>query len=611
MIPQRTSLPKRKAPRRLGRRTTWTPSEKQWLWRIGALRFVLPDEWRLKYQKSKVPSAIPPPAYFTDYGKLLDEYLESNSNTRLTLSQWRDRIEELLDKAIPKKRESDQEFPREVVSHIKRRLGLPEQSIRPFTTRLVGIPSTDRRVDLVGPSQLSCLLEWCGIHPDLWGNTSWRECMTLRYDHRQISPIEWLSPELRGGLNDLISKLRREGAKEKLPDSGLTEVVRLVVEKERGVKLKVTIAHLYVTAELGDPSSSHFLPLLQRPVSDGEFFRFVAKSETQGKYSIGIGASFVPVPTTDSFIKYLAIPDGHSREVVGRVLYHLLRLEDWNEDHFLSPLASELEAVWPGVRLSEAYEHHAEFVAFADALSKGLGLDRKVVDRVFTSFVSMWYARATSRQWKGDGYVFWAARVLEAISPYQCLEYREWIRYLQTRLRSSGNKKPAPVDDNVQLAGIARSLLSAEPLLNCVFHSDLFHGIRQVSGRPRPPIVNSTLINSTLAYAYLVLSDGFPTRPKATISDVLRRMGKLPSGLQHLADDEYWRESVEAVDVGPRSLFAFLTPIAIILFGGYGRTRFTPPRVKFRCLSNVDLPDVVAFRQDWFAHSKKLMRLDS
>ena len=93
----------------------------------------------------------------------------------------------------------------------------------------------------------------------------------------------------------------------------------------------------------------------------------------------------------------------------------------------------------------------------------------------------------------------------------------------------------------------------------------------------------------------------WPKRHKRSILEILKKIPSLSYIPEYLADQEYWRDSCEGVDVGPKSLYTFLTPLACILFGAT-TTHFTPTRVKWRCLNYADLPDVQAFHKDLLAH---------
>ena len=301
------------------------------------------------------------------------------------------------------------------------------------------------------------------------------------------------------------------------------------------------------------------------------------------------------------FIRYLRSADGLPPDLLGRIVYLVVHLTDWFDTPTSLGVPKELHELWPPPVDRRLLIEDKDYSRLAGAYSEALRIDRSV-------FTEIWMARCglMIREMKRDrqaaySSVFWAARLLEAIDPRTYNAYCRWVDEFHrpfTRIIPMLYQ----TDRAYEVWACCRPFegaLSSDPLLNCVFHSEVLKGRNQL----RPPAEKKgpdyLLENRFLAYAKDRLQP-FIHPDSPTIVEAL-------SGVK-LANQRCLQTVGLGISGGvvfdgtisPRGVYAYVAPLAQAILDREDYL-FTPQVIQDRCLGHADDPEVLA-------HEKDLMR---
>jgi len=576
------------------RNPRWTEEQIRQLWKAGILQFIPDIEIELHLQALPHCLVRDPDWIHLETFRLFESALGSAlkplSGRRMRISEWENYLHDIVRSAAGANEDGISKFLDAVIKYIQYRLGLPEGTVLGPENIDHKLTKAWRRLRLAGPDQLSCFLKWMRIPPSVWGDDKWRDCMLLRYDRCRMSPIKHLPGSLRSKLDQYADELRQWGIRDDLPDEEMGRFYE-VVHSEGALRiLMYKIAWFYLRWKLGNGSESTALMehILKEPVTSGLFFDFVATKPA----SPTLGSPwFSTADAKKDFLRYLAISEGDPQETAGRVISYILRLWWWVEGDWTTPIPPDLREIWPILPLNTLYKRLEYFEPLMSAYSEELGIDRRVFQGIATAYIIASMQQAKPRRSLTKAAVFWAARILESLNPQHFDTCREWCRFYHQRLRQLEQRQRSQSTVKAELRRIYGSL-QADPLLNCVFHTDVLGGKQRIRFRPGKRGADNHAINVTLAYAARQLREVWPTTSVPSITEVLRSIRDVPEEISCAVSSDY-KSSPQAVDVTESSLYAYLTPIAVALFGDMGNV-FNPGAVKWRCREYHDLPEIEA-----------------
>ena len=417
--------------------------------------------------------------------------------------------------------------------------------------------SKARRKRLSRVPQRQSLLEWTGVYRDLWNTTAWRECMRLRYRQPDPVAITLLTRSLRRQLDRAAERCRLEVGAENVALERLSEVVSAIKTEGDAGAAHRSIWIAYAKARLrGDLTRQH---RLYRPISQSGLFEEIAAAEAERQGSrIGRQETYAR-----RFCHYLSVPVGHEKALLGHVLYNLLQLEGFVDDPS-SPLPEFPGVRWPFRFKPADLRPSEDFHLISDRFAAALNINREVYSEIWQAYMVLRWRRLWEKRFSVSKSVFWASRILEGLRQDVFKSYGQWIDHFHAFAL-----RPILVLERQGKADAAlyRSLLSpfaealtADPLLKCVFHSELFDGRDQLFSRDEKTRDDNRIRSILAAYSVRRLRDEQQQTPKIRVQDVLAPNLELSPEVQEAIQPSSRFERVEGF-----SHFAFVAPLITAL----------------------------------------------
>ncbi len=288
--------------------------------------------------------------------------------------------------------------------------------------------------------------------------------------------------------------------------------------------LVLGVAYLYARVR-GPIPKDH--PLHQ-PISQTPFFRVVAARQAARTASNPNDVqSYV-----DQFCRYLCIPDEHSMGLVGRLTYQILRvLTDFLEQPATRP-PKVTGIKWPARLQPASLKAPPAYTAIADRLAGGLAVDRGVFDEIWQAYGILSTRRLWEKRVSASLVVFWVARFLKAQRSDVYWIYRSHIEHFRRKglhhIRRVRDCSSA--DDSLLKASVFpfSTWLRSDPLLNCVFHSEVFDARRRLFPRSDRRRDDNKIRSQMIAYSVRVLRTCLPDALPKKVQDVLTGDLNLP-----------------------------------------------------------------------------------
>jgi hypothetical protein len=372
---------------------------------------------------------------------------------------------------------------------------------------------------LENTAQEECLLRWVDLSPAIWNSSAWRECLWMRYEGGDRKAITFLRRSWRRILDDEAERLRNEVGAENVSEKHFDKGARLVGLTEYVGAAHHTLRGEYLRARVNnDLGRKH---ALYTPISETGYFERVATSEAhRDALSAQNQTSYI-----DQFCRYLNVPQGHADELIGSVLYQFLRLQTEVREHPQNSPPEMAGIKWPSrlrperVRISEDYRLLS--ARFAAAL--------EIAPRVFEEIAQAYVALRLRQFWQQRAnvtmIVFWCARILEGLHLDVYKVYGKWIDFFHVQMLRpllQAVKKGEADGGYINAAlGPASRALQSDPLLKCVFHSEVFGGRDRLfvasAGKREDEQVRSVITT----YAVHRLRDARKETPQIRVSELL------------------------------------------------------------------------------------------
>jgi len=562
----------------------WTPEEIDALVRYQFLGFLPDEEVRIKVTRGFEKRAeIEEIKLDEDMMRSIDDALRYYSGRRVPSQQLKSDVTRLMAALCKREGVLDLSLLAESRKYIDSRLDSDwlNDSSPPLAEG--GEYWMNVRQRLSEQSQKSCLFHWIQFDATVWSDAIWRECMLLRYDPRGTSPAEWLDADICLAL-DALAELHR---------GTITDVVKAwellcttpQFSSAQGVRFVVACEYLLARASRNDS----LMALLSRPASETRFFEMIADI----KYASSTNQNQDSLSTArEQFLRFLGPGIVPLRENLGNVIALLIRLELAKDDPQLPALPLELAEIWPVPMDFEgdALKPPDAYIDLALAYSKALGIAQEVFWEIWGMYNVYSSRRARARRQPVSHTVFWAAYILEVLKPDLCAQYRQWIDHFHRMVKDSLGEDYPDVTVLYAKVGPFYQCLSSDPLLNILFHSDVFGGRDLLTYRPGRGGPDFHFENLTLAYAQRRLRKVWPTPQVPSVNEIISTIPDLPMAVRDCVGEKYL-ENMRSGEVGLQSLYAYLAPLAVSVFGA-DSPPLDPISVKSRCREYDHHPDV-------------------
>ncbi len=569
--------------RRRRRSRSWTDKDLNMLIRFGLLGFLPAEDVIIDVHKPRRRIGSEKPKrrgrLTKAHRKKLDAELETLHGQTWPTSKLRDHLWDVIRPIAANGLAIDLALFAEAACYVCSRLGQPESLLLYQIPEAPVSPLTRKRLQLEAQSQEFLFLQWTNVFEDVWSYHLWKECMLLKYDARRKTPMDWLEPRVRSQLEKAAQDLQTTQNGVGLTTAQILDVLGSIEGCPRYGPARITIMQEYLKAMVeGDEQT---LGVLTGSLENGEFYRFLLRNEHRHPDS---AFRHRTAEKDGRFLQYLICPKGDSQELVGRILYYLIRLDGLANETDAPELPPAMRGIWPA-NLASAQPHPGrDFGKVADRFSGALGIERNVFRDIWGASYVLTLADFYRRRDPVRFRVFWAAHILKALQPEVYETYRDWVDTFGERLRSEAQSLADGERSGAYryaVVGPIADALTGDALLNCVFHSEALGGHKMIVYRRRKKGPDYRIVNCTLAYARRRLEKVWP-KSRPPVYEILKPCRGLSPEVVNAVNEQY-ADSEDAVDVSPGSLYAYLAVLARALFGR-SVSHLLPRTVKTRCL---------------------------
>lgn len=316
---------------------------------------------------------------------------------------------------------------------------------------------------------------WCtDIHEDIWNDLLWQECLEMRYDRGDRKALTYLTPTVRRDLEEEARQLKQ-----------LAEGRKVSYEQLEGAAAKIGrgrfmgVAHQILRTEYLRASVEDVLGpdhWLHQPISRSGFFARIAEPGPEhSKMSQALRESF-----DTRFCRYLCASPCDADALMGEVLLYLKRIETVYWQTRPEQLPNLPGVRWPAQLPSHEESPTQDFRRIVDCYTRKTNICKSVFSQIWDAHVTLTTRRIWEKRAGVNQTVYWAARILEGLRPDVYRLYGQWIDYFHVDILKPfmrvNNKDRS--DMATQRAALDPFLyaLSRDPLLNCVFHSEVLGG---------------------------------------------------------------------------------------------------------------------------------------
>lgn len=416
-----------------------------------------------------------------------------------------------------------------------------------------------RRFWLSVKRQKDLFLEWTEIYEDVWNSTTWRKCMEMRYGKKDRKAFLHLSPTERRGLEAEAKRLKQDSGTEQISDEQVGEVAAKVgLGRLTGVAHQ-TLREDYVRAcTQGGVEPDHWL---NKPISMSGFFQRVAVPglETSKMHEI-LQESFKL-----RFCRHLCASPRSADALLGEVLYHLANLDSaLRQTPSVEP--PELPGViWPPHLSPGIEEPNRDFALITQCFTRKLKLSLATFDLIWSAYVTLTMRRFWEKRASVSMMVYWAARVLEGLRPDVYRFHGKWIDFFHVNILRPFMKLSSVdrCDFALQRAALEPFLyaLIRDPLLNCVFHSEVLDGRSRLFPREEHRRKDNRIRMQMIVYTVECLRAIHPHQFEESIGDLLDE--RIP--LRHHVRSATCPSQRSSRIVG-RSPYAYAAPLVAAMF---------------------------------------------
>jgi hypothetical protein len=559
---------------------TWDPIVVERLARLKLLDFMPEETVRVCLQES-----VPSPALDPDTVRKLDTLLSMYSERRLTPSTLRNDLEQAIG-ALGKKHGAIQINPiAESIRYVQSRVGLP------LWPNLIEGPDPDdderRREYLQNQSQRHVFLQSMGLDDGTWDEVVWQESMLLRFDPRGKSPLDWMEPAVRLRLDAEAADFR-DGEFDLVRAH---ELLRSIPEWRLYGPVTTTLAIEYFRAQVNGDQS--FVEILKLPIDESPIFDMIADAK------LGCTGEFPPLQircSREQFRRFLSPLTNETSRLQGQILYYLIRLEAWFSDTHDSTIPKDLAELWPQPLSPFHVRPTPEFRLIKTKFMEELKIEGKVFTDIWAGYTTLQVRELRRRRAPASETVFWAARILESVRPDVYNAYRIPIDRFHSVMHDTEGLLRRDGAWLSATAGLFLADLSIDPLMHVVFHTEVLNGRDRLAYKPGRGGTDDHMLNLVLVHAYTLLKNRWKSRKLRRVDEVLSEIKELPTWIRDSVDPVYFTTD-NATDAGATSLFAYLTPFVLSMFGS-NEWKLQPHKAKARCMDHQSSPDLDVLLND-------------
>lgn len=257
---------------------------------------------------------------------------------------------------------------------------------------------------------------------------------------------------------------------------------------------------------------------------------------------------------------YLQLPTEERRQTFGRLYSYIYLMDQWTMGYQEGSVPEPLREHWPPVLRTGRAALSEDFKIIERTYTEKLKLSPQYFEQILNNYWTAQFYSTMRKRGDLDSPAFQLAKVLQILHHDIYDAYLEWIRFFRKeqlpRLRTI--RKGGHWLDLIQAtAGAFRAALEDDPLLNSVFHTEVFwrhQEVQQPTTRPGP---ESDTADRVANYAAVSgFRDTYPRGGPLRVVDSFSNVRGLSGGMQKLIG------SIEG-----SSSYDFASPLLSALYG--------------------------------------------